>query len=129
LPPDVRVTGDGDRLAQVFIVLLDNALKHTPSGGKVALTAAPFEASRVEVSVSDTGPGIPAGDLPRIFERFYQVDKSRARGRGGAGLGLSIAREIVAAHGGEITAESIVGVGSKFTVRLPIARPAASEGS
>jgi two-component system OmpR family sensor kinase len=129
LPPDVRVTGDGDRLAQVFIVLLDNALKHTPGGGKVAVTAETFEASQVEVSVSDTGPGIPAGDLPRIFERFYQVDKSRTRGRGGAGLGLSIAREIVAAHGGEIAAESIVGVGSKFTVRLPMARSAASEGS
>jgi signal transduction histidine kinase len=120
LPLGARVTGDGDRLAQVFIVLLDNALKHTPSGGQVSVAAHCPNASQVSVSVSDTGPGIPAEDLSRIFERFYQVDKSRARKRGGAGLGLAIAKEIVTAHGGEIVAESIVGMGSKFTVRLPI---------
>jgi len=123
LPPGMRVTGDGDRLAQVFIVLLDNALKHTPAGGKVAIAARRAGTWPVEVSVSDTGAGIPAEDLPRIFERFYQVDKSRARGKGGAGLGLAIAKEIVAAHGGEIVAESIVGVGSKITVRLPAGSP------
>ena len=123
LPPGARVTGDGDRLAQVFIILLDNALKHTAAGGKVTAVARYADASQVKVSVSDTGPGIPPQDLPRIFERFYQVDKSRARGKGGAGLGLAIAKEIVAAHGGEIAVESIVGVGSKFTVRLPGARP------
>ena len=119
LPPDVRVTGDGDRLAQVFIVLLDNALKHTPGGGKVTVTAGPFDASQVEVSVSDTGPGIPAGDLPRIFERFYRVDKSRSRTTGGVGLGLTIARRLVEAHGGRIAAQSEVGKGSTFVVTLP----------
>jgi len=120
LPLGACVTGDGDRLAQVFIVLLDNALKHTPPGGQVGVAARCPDASQVSVSVSDTGPGIPAEDLSRIFERFYQVDKSRARKRGGAGLGLAIAKEIVTAHGGEIVAESIVEMGSKFTVRLPI---------
>jgi len=129
LPLGACVTGDGDRLAQVFIVLLDNALKHTPSGGQVGVAAHCPNASRVSVSVSDTGPGIPTEDLSRIFERFYQVDKSRARKRGGAGLGLAIAKEIVTAHGGEIVAESIVGMGSKFTVRLPLASPSTSRNS
>jgi two-component system OmpR family sensor kinase len=123
LPAVTRVTGDGDRLAQVFIVLLDNAIKHTPAGGKVTVAAQRVDSSHVAVSVSDTGPGIPAEDLSRIFERFYQVDKSRAHKKGGAGLGLAIAKEIVAAHGGDIIAESIVGVGSKFTVQLPLAGP------
>jgi signal transduction histidine kinase len=122
LPPALpALTGDADRLAQVFTNLLDNALKHTPSGGKVSLaaTAAP---GWVEVGVSDTGQGIPAEDLSRIFERFYQVDKSRAR-RAGVGLGLTISKEIVEAHGGSLRAESVVGVGSRFVVRLPQARP------
>jgi len=119
LSTEVRVTGDGDRLAQVFIVLLDNALKHTPSGGEVTVVARCPDASLVEVSVSDTGCGIPALDLERVFERFYQVDKSRARKKGGSGLGLAIAKEIVSAHGGEIVVESIVDMGSRFTVRLP----------
>lgn len=121
-PADARITGDGDRLAQVFIILLDNALKHTPVGGKVTVALQSSSASQVEVSVSDTGPGIPPEDLSRIFERFYQVDKSRARRKGSAGLGLAIAKEIVTAHGGEIVAESIVGMGSKFTVHLPVAQ-------
>ncbi|OQY17110.1 MAG: hypothetical protein B6I35_14990 [Anaerolineaceae bacterium 4572_32.2] len=127
LPDDTKVTGDGDRLAQVFIILLDNALKHTPSQGQVSVSARQVDDLRLEVSVSDTGPGIPAQDLPRIFERFYQVDKSRARKKGGAGLGLSIAQEIVVAHGGEIIAESIVGIGSKFTIQLPLAPPPTPE--
>jgi two-component system OmpR family sensor kinase len=123
LSAGTRLTGDGDRLAQVLIILLDNAIKHTPAGGKVTAAAQTIDASHVTVSVSDTGPGIPAEDLSRIFERFYQVDKSRARKKGGAGLGLAIAKEIVAAHGGNIIAESIVGMGSKFTVQLPLAGP------
>jgi len=120
LPAGLRLLGDGDRLTQVFIILLDNALQHTPAGGQVTVEAQPGGEAQVSVSVADTGPGIPPEDLPRIFERFYQVDKSRARKSDGSGLGLAIAREIVAAHGGRIVAESIVGVGSKFTVHLPL---------
>ncbi len=122
LPPTLpALAGDADRLAQVFTNLLDNALKHTPAGGKVtvAVLASP---GWVEVSVSDSGPGIPAEDLSRIFERFYQVDKSRAR-RAGVGLGLTISKEIVEAHGGSLRAESVVGLGSRFIARLPLVRP------
>ena len=124
-PPLPPLLGDGDRLAQVFSNLLDNALRHTPAGGKVtasarvvAETAARGAAQSVEVAVTDTGEGIPADELERVFERFYQVDKSRARTRGGAGLGLAISKGIVEAHGGRIWAESVVGLGSRFVVRL-----------
>jgi signal transduction histidine kinase len=115
LPP---LTADGDRLAQVFNNLLDNALQHTPAGGQVTLSAV-AAGREVVVAVSDTGPGIPPADLGRIFERFYQVDKSRAR-PGGVGLGLAISREIVAAHGGRLEVQSVVGQGTTFTVRLPL---------
>ncbi len=122
LPPHLpTLVGDADRLAQVFTNLIDNALKHTPAGGAIVVSAA-ATANGVEVAVQDTGSGIPAEDLRRIFERFYQVDKSRARS-GGAGLGLAITKEIVDAHGGSISVESVVGLGSRFTVRLPLALP------
>ena len=118
-PEQLLVTGDGDRLAQVFVNLLDNGIAHTPAGGKVALAARRVDAEQaVEVTVTDTGEGIPAEALPRIFERFYQVDKSRRRSRG-TGLGLTIAKEIVEAHSGTITVESVVGLGARFAVRLP----------
>ena len=126
LPP---LAGDNDRLAQVFTNLIDNALKHTLQGGRVTVAAKEVTSQparkgdkvvpKVEVSVADTGSGIPPEDLSRIFERFYQVDKSRRRKDRGAGLGLAIAKEIVEAHGGQIKAESVVGVGTKFTVTLP----------
>jgi signal transduction histidine kinase len=126
LPPSLApITGDADRLGQVVANLLDNALKHTPAGGRVTLSAAASPAS-VEISVSDTGPGIPAEDLARIFERFYQVDKSRARSSG-LGLGLAISREIVEAHGGRLRAESVTGLGSRFTVQLPL--PASADAT
>ena len=119
LPP---VVGDADRLSQVFGNLLDNALKHTrgTEAARVVLNVAPRD-GQVLCSVMDNGPGIPARDLPRIFERFYQVDKSRVRVRegGGAGLGLAIAREIVQAHGGTIWVESVEGLGTRFNVELP----------
>jgi signal transduction histidine kinase len=111
------LAGDADRLRQLFSNLLDNALKHTPAGGQVMLAAAPA-AGAVEVTVADTGAGLPPEELGRIFERFYQVDKSRA-GAGGAGLGLAIAREIAEAHGGSLRAESAPGAGARFVVRLP----------
>ena len=133
LPSDLPgITGDGDRLAQVFSNLIDNALKHTPSGGRVTVAARTISGSSavkrgtlraiggVEISVADTGPGIPAEDLPHIFDRFYQVEKSRARSKeGSVGLGLAIVKELVTAHGGTIHAESIVGLGTKFLVWLP----------
>ncbi len=127
------ITGDGDRLAQVFNNLIDNALKHTPGGGKVVVAARSISGSSavrrgkplggVEITVADTGSGIPPEELSRIFERFYQVEKSRARSKEGSlGLGLAIVKEIVTAHGGTIHAESIVGLGTKFVVWLPLER-------
>jgi signal transduction histidine kinase len=122
--PDLpRIAGDGDRLAQVFNNLLDNALKHTPSGGQILLRAQPA-AHGIAVTVQDTGEGIPTEDLPLIFERFYQVDKSRRRDRrSGMGLGLAIVRQIVQMHGGSIHVASTVGQGTTFTVWLPLPAP------
>jgi len=111
---------DPQRIGQVLGNLLTNALTHTPSGGKVII-AARAKQSEVEVSVSDTGEGIPPEDLPYIFERFYRADKSRSRVTGGTGLGLSIARQLVEAHGGRIEVESEVGQGTVFTFTLPVA--------
>jgi len=123
------VAGDRDRLAQVISNLLDNALKHTPSGGRITLTARPLVVETVkrgeppvslaEIAVSDTGEGIPPEDLSRIFERFYRGDKSRGKSGRGAGLGLAIVREIVQAHGGKIGAESVLGLGTRITLTLP----------
>ncbi len=117
----LSLTGDEDRLTQVFTNLVENAIKFTPRGGRVAISAVQVNGS-VEVSVSDTGPGISAADLPRVFERFYQVEKSRPGGRMGVGLGLPIARQIVLAHGGLIWVESQPAQGSRFMVKLPIAK-------
>ena len=118
MPP---VLGDYDRLMQVFTNLVDNALTHTPAGGRVHLTVKAHGHGAVEATVQDTGKGIAAEDLSRIFERFYQVDRSRVRvnGRQGSGLGLAIVKELVEAHNGRIQARSRVGQGSLFTVRLP----------
>ncbi len=119
--PDL--VGDGDRLAQVFTNLLDNAIKHTPEGGRVKLWAE-ADGGWVSIHVDDSGPGIPPEELSRIFERFYQVDKARPGGsKRGVGLGLAISREILRGHDGRIVAQSTEGVGSRFTVQLPIVRP------
>jgi two-component system sensor histidine kinase ResE len=121
LQPAPEVFGDRDRLTQVFANLLDNALSHTPSGGQVRLALYLLSDGQVEVIVQDNGRGIPQEELSRIFERFYQVDKSRAEtaeGRG-SGLGLAIVRELVEAHGGQITARSTPGQDTVFAVRLP----------
>lgn len=119
MPP---ITGDYDRLIQVFTNLLDNALTHTPAEGRIHLSLKMHDEKAVEVTVQDTGSGILPENLPRIFERFYQVEKSRTRGNGrqGSGLGLAIVRELVEAHHGSIQAYSQVGEGSAFVVRLPI---------
>jgi signal transduction histidine kinase len=117
------ILGDGDRLAQVFTNLVDNALKFTPPGGKVKLYASQLE-DKAEVTVSDTGAGIPPEALPSIFDRFYQADQSRKGGeKHGAGLGLAIAHEIIQAHGGTISVRSEPGKGSSFIIQLPILTP------
>jgi len=121
--PLPRITGDGDRLAQVFTNLIDNALGHTPSGGRVTVQAG-TQGQGVQVDVLDTGEGIPPEDLERIFERFYRVDKSRVRSeRKGTGLGLAISREIITQHGGAIRAEAPPEGGALFRVWLPLPRP------
>ena len=115
-----QVMGDPDRLKQLFTNLVDNAIKYTPSGGEVTLSLV-RDPQWVHVAVADTGAGIPEADLPKIFERFYRVDKARSRDRGGTGLGLSIVKWIVDAHGGRIDVKSEVGKGTTFTVSLPLA--------
>jgi signal transduction histidine kinase len=117
----VRVEADPDRLAQVFVNLIDNALRHTSDGGRIRIELDARDSDAV-LRVRDTGDGIPYRDLPHIFERFYVVDRSRTRGSGGAGLGLAIVKGIVDAHGGAISAESMLGRGTSFTIRLPIMR-------
>ncbi len=110
--------GDRERIEQVFINLLSNAVKYTPDGGKIDFSAESF-ADRIEIVVKDNGIGIAEKDMPRMFERFYRVDKARSRESGGTGLGLSIAREIIRNYGGDITIESEYGSGTKVTVVLP----------
>lgn len=106
------------RVTQVLGNLLDNALKHTPRGARIDVTVRP-RTDEVQVSVRDTGPGIPAEDLPHVFERFYRVDKGRSRDTGGTGLGLSIVKHIVQLHGGRVWVESTLGTGSVFHFTLP----------
>jgi two-component system phosphate regulon sensor histidine kinase PhoR len=110
---------DAQKIHQVLINLLNNAISYTPEGGSITVEAKPVTAG-VEISVTDNGIGIPPEDLPRIFERFYRVDKGRSRELGGTGLGLSIVKHIVEAHGGHVRVESKPGKGSCFTFFLPL---------
>lgn len=112
-----KVLGDRDRLEQVMVNLLDNAIKYTPSGGRVSVTAEKTNGA-VRVDVRDTGIGIPAGDIPRIFERFYRVDKARSRELGGTGLGLAIVKHIIQGHNGKMHVESSPGKGSTFSFSI-----------
>jgi signal transduction histidine kinase len=117
--PVAPVLGDPDRLAQIFTNLVDNALTHTPPGGRITLSATQV-GSWVDSVVRDTGPGIAPEEQARVFERFYRVEKSRARGdERGAGLGLAIVRELVEAHEGQVRLESGPGQGTTFIIRLP----------
>jgi signal transduction histidine kinase len=121
VPADLpALSADRERVHQVLFNLVDNAVRFTPIGGSVTVTARRRNGA-VEVAVSDTGAGIPAEHLPRLFERFYRADPARARGDGGTGIGLAIARSVVEAHGGQIRAESEPGRGSVFTFDLPAA--------
>jgi two-component system phosphate regulon sensor histidine kinase PhoR len=125
LPP---VAGDEGRLVQVLTNLLDNAIKYTPEGGTIAVGAklaspignAEPAARAIDLSVADTGIGIPEEDRPRVFERFYRVDKARSRELGGTGLGLAIVKHIVEGHGGQVWVEANHPQGSRFVVRLPV---------
>lgn len=113
---------DSQRISQILDNLLDNAIRHTPQGGEITV-AARERKSDVEVAISDNGEGIPPEDLPRIFERFYRVDKSRAKTTGGSGLGLTITKRLVEAHGGKIDVQSELGEGTRFTFTIPTRSP------
>ena len=119
LSEPVQILADEEKLKQVLVNLIDNAVKHSPAGTEVIIreqTAADW----YQVTVEDEGAGIAADDLEHIFERFYRGDRARQRDTGGSGLGLAIAQRIVELHTGSISAESEMGRGSRFTVRLPI---------
>jgi signal transduction histidine kinase len=122
----LEVEVDPDRLQQVLVILVDNALKYTPEGGRISVSVR-HGAKSAHIDVADTGRGIAPEHLPRLFDRFYRADAARSRAAGGAGLGLSIARLLVHAHGGELTLSSTPGVGTVASVRLP--RPEVEVGA
>lgn len=117
-----QITADKERIEQVIVNILSNAIKYTPAGGRITVYAE-YKDNCVSVSVQDTGAGIPPDDLPKLFDRFYRVDKARSRAQGGTGLGLSIAKEIIELHKGTINVSSELGKGSTFTVNLPLNSP------
>ena len=118
LDDETRIMADEEALRQILDNLIDNAIKYTPEGGTVSV-ACRLESEIVVMEVADTGIGIPRDDLPRVFERFYRVDKARSRELGGTGLGLSIVKHLVQSIGGQIAVDSRVGAGSTFTIQLP----------
>jgi signal transduction histidine kinase len=124
LESDLRAGGtlraDTNRLEQAVLILVDNAIKYGPPGGTVTLRSDLTRRGQLEITVEDEGPGIPKDELPCVFERFYRVDKARSRSMGGTGLGLPIAKTIVEAHGGHITAESRSGRGTRMAIYLPM---------
>ncbi len=123
IQPDLQdMDGDRARIEQVILNIVSNAVKYTPDGGEITVSATQAE-GHVYIRVQDNGIGIPEADLPHIFDRFYRVDKARSRESGGTGLGLSIARELAQLHGGDITVESRVGEGTVMTLSLPIEHP------
>lgn len=119
---EIIISGDSLKLQQVIYNVIDNAIKYTPRGGEVHVSLTRGSRKAV-IRIADTGCGIPAKDLPHIFERFYRVDKARSRATGGTGLGLSIVKQIVTQHGGSIDATSTEGKGTTFTIELPIQQP------
>jgi len=116
---DVRVLGNGSLLARVFSNLVENGIRYNHEGGEVDVTVGRGEGCAI-VTIADTGIGIASEEQPRIFDRFYRVDRSRSRNKGGAGLGLSIVAHILQIHGGKVEVESTPGVGSRFTVQIPL---------
>jgi two-component system phosphate regulon sensor histidine kinase PhoR len=126
VPPGLTTRADRDRLVQILVNLVDNAVKFTPEGGRIRVEAGPGSDGLVEVRVRDSGIGIPSTDLPRITERFYRVDKTRSREIGGTGLGLAIVKHLVQAHGGELRIESALGHGTTVSFTLPAGEEAAA---
>ncbi|MFH0826969.1 MAG: HAMP domain-containing sensor histidine kinase, partial [Candidatus Omnitrophota bacterium] len=122
--PQTPITVQGNKLhlSRLFLNIIQNAVKFTPSGGSIALTVHP-QGRSVKVSISDTGPGISTDVLPRIFQRFFQKDKFKSRSGDGIGLGLSIAKSIAQFHNGHIEVKSKLGEGSTFVVSLPMVHP------
>ncbi|MBI3313403.1 MAG: phosphate regulon sensor histidine kinase PhoR [Candidatus Omnitrophica bacterium] len=114
-----KLLADADKIQQVFVNLIDNAVKFNRSGGKITLKTSAGK-TNVQISVEDNGLGIPAADVPRVFERFFRVDKARNKNSGGTGLGLAIVKHIVEAHDGKVSCESELGKGSKFYFTLPL---------
>lgn len=119
VPRALLARADPGRLQQVLSNLVDNAIKYGRPAGRVVVRGRHLDAGWVEISVHDDGPGIPVESLPRVFERFYRVDKARSREQGGTGLGLAIVKNVVQAHGGEVRVESEAGQGTAFFARLP----------
>ena len=119
---EIAAQADPERLRQVLANLIDNAIKYGREGGRVTLGGRAINRGRVELTVGDDGPGIPAEAKARIFERFYRVDKARSREEGGTGLGLAIVKNVVQAHGGEVRVESEAGAGTEFFITLPAAK-------
>jgi two-component system, OmpR family, phosphate regulon sensor histidine kinase PhoR len=122
LQPNVAMRGDRAQLGLLLSNLVDNAVRYTPARGTVCVRLDAGE-SRAVLQVTDTGEGIPESELPRVFERFYRVDKARARQTGGTGLGLAIVRHVAESHGGAVKVDSELGRGTTFTVTLPLAGP------
>jgi two-component system phosphate regulon sensor histidine kinase PhoR len=120
IEPGLYVEADEDRLRQIIMNLLSNGINYTPEGGRVSLKVEGLGDDHIRIQITDSGIGIPKKDLPRIFERFYRVDKARSRSSGGTGLGLSIVKHLVELHKGTISVTSSVGVGSTFTIELPV---------
>jgi len=119
VPQELYLEVDEDRLRQIVMNVLSNAISYTPEGGAIRIDIKELNEEQIRISIADTGIGIPEKDIPRIFERFYRVDKARSRGSGGTGLGLSIVKHLVELHRGTITVQSIVGKGTTFTIDLP----------
>ena len=116
--PPIEVQADRSRLSTALSNLVDNAIHYNKAGGEIRISAE-MQNGTLNLSVADTGYGIPSEELPRIFERFYRVDKARARESGGTGLGLSIVKHAIESQGGAISVTSRIGAGSTFTIRLP----------
>jgi heavy metal sensor kinase len=119
---DLSIIGDRTKLKQLLLNIFNNAIKYTPPGGKISYKAYRQKGAAV-IDIMDTGIGIPAENIPYLFERFYRVDKTRSRAEGGSGLGLSISEKIAEAHGGRIDVESVVGKGSTFRLTFPLSNP------